>query len=230
MCNRSLVGLKGWMYCSIRCQRNARLNRIRKEKTEVILNLDGEEWREIEGYPAYSVSNMGRIKSKERYVKFRNGKRLVKGQIMKMPQNFDGYHCCMLRVGTDTIQKSFRVHRLVAAAFIPNPNNLPVVNHINGIKTDNRVENLEWVTSSENAKHAFKIGLRKVSDGARRVALKNKENWSVSVINIKTGETYPSILDAANVLGVRYHILFNAFTRGTKTYKNTLMRLRDYKK
>ena len=58
-------------------------------------------------------------------------------------------------------RKSIKVHRMVAELFIPNPNNLPHINHKNGLRNDNRVENLEWITPGDNQRHAYKMGLRK---------------------------------------------------------------------
>jgi hypothetical protein len=73
--------------------------------------------------------------------------------------HFDSSGRCMVDLYNNGIRKKALVHRLVGDAFIPNPNNKPQINHINGIHTDNRLENLEWVTDSENKYHAYKIGL-----------------------------------------------------------------------
>lgn len=78
------------------------------------------------------------------------------------------------------VGKSLLIHRLVALAFLENPENKPCVNHKNGIKTDNRVENLEWVTISENTKHAFQIGLRK----ANKMIGSNNANSKLSQLQV----------------------------------------------
>jgi predicted DNA-binding protein YlxM (UPF0122 family) len=97
----------------------------------------------------YQVSNHGRIRSFKQYTE---GRLLV-----QIPDRY-GYMYLTLN-DSNHVQKAFKVHRLVAGAFIPNPDKLPQVNHINGVKTDNRVENLEWCTLSNNVKHALRIGL-----------------------------------------------------------------------
>lgn len=109
-----------------------------------------ELWKDIEGFEGlYQVSNLGRIKSC-----FREG---TKGGIIKQFL-IDRYMKVHLYKGGESI--FYFVHRLVAIAFIPNPDKKPQVNHINGNKYDNRAINLEWTTSQENIQHAIDTGLR----------------------------------------------------------------------
>ena len=115
--------------------------------------MDKEEWRDIAGYEGlYQVSNMGRVKSLERTVTRKNGRKLsVKEWILKPETIHNGY----LRVALEDSgkRKRFLIHRLVCEAFLENPKNKPEVNHINEDKSDNRACNLEWVTKEENINH-----------------------------------------------------------------------------
>ena len=117
-----------------------------------------EEWRDIEGYKGlYQVSNMGRVKSL-------NYNRTGRERIMKGLDNGHGY--LFVQLCKDGKAKNCRINRLVAMAFIPNPDNLPEVNHKDKIRTNNRVDNLEWCTTQYNIEYSqgkAVIGISKVS-------------------------------------------------------------------
>lgn len=124
--------------------------------------IENEIWLDIKGYEGqYQVSNMGRILSKERTVEVLLRGRKTTNKVFEKLKVFysamGGYYGVLL--SQNGKNKSYRVHRLIAKEFIENPENKPYINHINGIKTDNRVENLEWCTASENLQHAYNIGL-----------------------------------------------------------------------
>lgn len=118
-----------------------------------IEDLEGEFWKWISGFEGlYQISNYARVKS------FPRGN-YKKVKILKPVLTPQGYLRVILRNGNKN--KTIRIHRLVALAFIPNPENKPEVNHIDGNKFNNCVENLEWNTDTENKRHAIATGLQK---------------------------------------------------------------------
>lgn len=165
--------------------------------------MEQEVWKDIEGYEGrYQVSNLGRVKSlKKATTSLISGNvctRIYDESILKpidtKSNTSKGYVRVHLGKGTGKrVLKS--IHRLVALAFIPNPMNLPQVNHINGDKTDNRAENLEWCTAKHNTRHALNNGLKKVFG--------HSEGHPVIAINIKTGEElrFESVSAASKFLG-----------------------------
>lgn len=123
-----------------------------------------EIWRPIPSFDGYEASNLGKIRSTFKVILKANGETYTRQpKILKPALNKSGYMRGAISI--DGFMRSFMVHRLIAEAFIPNPENKETVNHINGIKTDNRVENLEWNTRSENCQHSFDIGLQKPKRG-----------------------------------------------------------------
>ena len=113
--------------------------------------LEGEEWRDVEGFIGYQVSNMGRVKSMDRVSPGVSKKRHIYELILKMSKDKDGYDTVGFKIGKHGKTNRLKVHRLVAKAFIPNPNNYECIDHINGVRDDNRVENLRWCTTKMNA-------------------------------------------------------------------------------
>ena len=121
-----------------------------------------EIWKDVVGYEGYyQVSNFGNIRSVDRVIysdKLHIGtKRELKGKMLKPYVNSHGYLALTLTKNGN--EKLLRVHRIVAEAFIKNPNNYDQVNHIDGDKTNNKIENLEWCNNQYNVNHAYKNGL-----------------------------------------------------------------------
>lgn len=179
-------------------------------------SLDGEEWKEIPGFNgAYMVSNYGRVLSVSRIV--RSGKTnfvKTKDIIMTKRPNKKGYDKVCLNLNGKT--KSVFVHRLVAIAFIANPNNKPQVNHIDGNKSNNLVSNLEWCTNGENQIHAYRLGLNKVTGRAGR---KKRRVRQIDPITGIAMAEYGSLADAgrktgANCVNIRKAALGQRKTAG----------------
>ena len=143
-----------------------------------------ETWRPVKGYEGYyEVSNKGRVKS------------LVSGKLLSPQSNGVGY--LKVELWKDKIGKKKYIHRLVADAFLPNPLNRAEVNHRDSDPTNNTLENLEWVSSSENTKHAVYKGALK--------AWGNKAK-AIEAINVESGMVlrFATISEAERVIGTRH--------------------------
>ena len=123
-----------------------------------------EVWKDVSIYKGYQVSNLGRVRRLKDVITVVDNKRTyqktINEKVLKPTINNCGYSCVWLRDLNNKEKRYCKVHRLVAEAFLPSLAENLDVNHINGIKTDNRLENLEWSTRSENVKHAWGTGLR----------------------------------------------------------------------
>ena len=155
-----------------------------------------EIWRPIAGTRGFiEVSNMGRVRS------------LLRGtpRVLKTQVDNKGYH--RIRVTIEQEKMSYKVHREVAKSFIENPGNLPQVNHKDGNKNNNSVDNLEWITNKDNAHHAIENGLwDSVFEGSRR----ENESRKRPVIGFFAGETislsrrFESVSEAERFIGSRH--------------------------
>lgn len=165
-----------------------------------------EVWKDIKDYEGlYQVSSLGQVKRVERYYTQLNSltgnsnTKLLPEMIMKPFEDEDGY----LRISLikDNVRKKHFVHRLVAINFIPNPENKPEVNHKEGNKKDNRVEMIEWNTTSENQRHAVANKLYETAKGETAGQAKLKEVQVREIHKLwKTGEVTQEYL--SNMFGV----------------------------
>lgn len=145
-----------------------------------------EIWKPIENFDGdYLISNLGRVYSAPRTVDFGHRSRIINGTVLKPKRHKGGYLCVVLR------RKDYFVHRLVAEAFIPNPNGYMEVNHIDEDKTNNSVQNLEWCDRKYNANYGT---IRKRQSEARAK--------SFTVMNEETREVYSSPISAFRSTGI----------------------------
>ena len=115
-----------------------------------------EIWKDIKGYEGlYQISNLGRVKSISRKINTFYGYRKTKEKILKSSYDKDGY--LKITITNNWKHKTHKIHRLVAEAFIPNPDNKPTINHIDGNKLNNSIDNLEWATRKEQTKHMHEV-------------------------------------------------------------------------
>lgn len=119
-----------------------------------------EIWKKIEEYPNYQISSIGRVKATKYYSNIHK-KYYDRELIMKEKTNSHGYKFISFGCGKRGNKKNIAIHRLAAEAFIPNPNNYKEINHIDGNKNNNKVENLEWCNRQYNVLHSYKWGLKK---------------------------------------------------------------------
>jgi len=150
-----------------------------------------EQWREIENYEDYVISDRGRVYSY--YTK----------KFLKPRKGNSGYFTIILY--KNGVYKNHTIHRLVALAFIPNPENKRTVNHIDGCKINNFAENLEWNTHAENNKHAFDNGL-KDDRGSKHGMSKLTEDQVLEIRRLyKTGDYYQK--DLAKMFGIAQSLI-----------------------
>jgi len=150
-----------------------------------------EVWKDVAGYEGlYQVSNKGNVKSLERMVPYAHGMRTIFEKVMKPELNADGY--LRLKLVKDGVRKNKKIHRLVAEAFIPNSEAKQCINHIDGNKMNNSVENLEWVSYSENMVHAYSNGLAKNWNLGKHYHWKHghTEESKRKISEAKKGSTY----------------------------------------
>jgi hypothetical protein len=177
-----------------------------------------ENWKKIEGYDYYEISDTGTIRSLEKQVyrsRFPTGRYIKKARILKAGLNTHGYPQIAL-TGNNGKRNWFQIHRLVATCFMTNTENKKTIKHKNGIKTDNRVENLEWMSQRENLLHSFRVLGRKPSKtGLGKTGAKNVK--SKPVLCITNGKVYEGLSEAGRELNININNI-SAVCKGKRSH------------
>ena len=160
-----------------------------------------EKWLPVAGYEGlYEISNLGRLKSLKKILKLKGNHTLIyEERIMKLKVS-ETRRYYQVKLYKEAVYKYWFIHRLVAFHFIENVQNKPQINHKNGIKTDNRVENLEWCTNQENITHSVVTGLKRITKVFGKTG--DLSGVSKSVICTRTNKRWGSISLAAKDMGI----------------------------
>lgn len=159
----------------------------------------------IPNYPNYSITKEGVVYN------------TVKNKKIKPVKVNNGYY--KVTLCNEGKRKDFNIHRLVGIVYLENPNKYPMINHKNGVKADNRLENLEWCSASQNIQHAFDTGLKKYT---KEQSIKIVEKISKPVIDTQTGIFYSSAREAAKLLGLNRNTLYG-YLLGNNPNKTSLI-------
>jgi hypothetical protein len=162
-----------------------------------------EIWKDIKNFEGcYQVSNFGNIRRLDTLIPFKGTLSIKKGKVLKTTKNSKGYLTIVLC--WKSYRKTYSVHRLVALTFLPNVNNKPQINHIDGNPLNNKVDNLEWCTFSENQRHAYDTGLKGKNENSGMAKLTNLQVIEIKkILKIKPDTSlnkfYKQIADMFNV-------------------------------
>lgn len=172
--------------------------------------------KQIKDFPSYYIDENSNVYS------------TLTNKVLKPGIDSKGYK--QVNLSKNGKASTCRVHRLIATEYIPNPENKPCVNHINGVRTDNRIENLEWCTKSENAIHAYRTGLFIVTDRMKNVGRisgkincrKAQELNKKTVLHTEYGIFYESAKEAADILGMKYANVKYYLSKNSKNNKSLI--------
>lgn len=195
-------------------------------RKNIIPDLENEIWKDIHGYEGYyQISNLGRVKSVPRWIYYSDGRKYYyQSVLLELNTDHGGYRTVVLTINTNLT--TYKVHRLVAEAFIPNPDNLPQVNHKDENKSNNRVDNLEWCDMDYNNHYGTRIERVNNTKAIKNIRL-------VIFTNTNTGEQlyFLTVKKGSDALGIDNSSVYKCLNKkpGHKTVKGYSVEYAEHK-